>query len=99
MSANEYDQYIHDEHGPPRWRFSLQWVGLLLLCLFVYEIILQPELAIAVACLKFGWKDYRTGQWLFDVDPRPARGRALFWFHIALGMLKVFVAGLSFSLA
>ncbi len=64
------------------------WLVPILLALVVFEVTANPALGIAVACLKFGLKDFRTALWLRRADPVRARGRACSWFYACFGIFK-----------
>jgi hypothetical protein len=70
MNEN-YDEYVHEEGPPTRWRATLTWPGLLALAWLVFELTAQlPVAAMVVAC-KFGWEEIRTALWLYRIDPKP----------------------------
>lgn len=70
-----------------------RWLPLAL-GLLAFELSANPMLGIAVACIKFGWEDFRTALWLRRTDPERSRGWACAWFHLALGFGKIAVMGI-----
>jgi hypothetical protein len=90
MSTNEHDDYVHDEHGPPRrWLRAIHWSGLCLIGWIIYELTMQPALAAGAVCVKFGWEDFRTAVWLRRHDPKRTRGKACAAFYFASGLWKI----------
>src|SRR4051812_46485433 len=74
---------------------DLLWESLpLALGLLAFALTANSILGIAVACLKFGWKEFLTVAWLLWTDPDHSRGLACAGFHAALGFVKTCVAGL-----
>jgi hypothetical protein len=65
--------------------------GLLVLCWVLFELTANATLSVLVACLKFGWEDFRTAHWLRGADPDRDRGRACSWFYLASGVWKTAV--------
>jgi hypothetical protein len=90
---NEHEEYIHDEYGPPKpWLSPLVWSALGLLAFIVYEATMQPALASAMLCVKFGWEDFRTAFWLKRKDPYRPRGKACRALYLASGLWRVSIS-------
>ncbi len=82
------------EHGrgetPTRWwRDLATWTGLIAIGFVLYEWTRQPALATDALCLKFGWEDFKTANWLWRSDPCRARGRACWWLFVGGGLWRV----------
>jgi len=71
----------------------LRWLPLLAGAI-AFELTANAMLGVAVACLRFGERDFSTALWLRRVDPVPSRGRAVAWFLLAMGLGKVALSGL-----
>jgi hypothetical protein len=85
------DDEAFDDSGtvtPARWRGAITWSSLVLVGVVLYELTNQPALGTAGLCLKFGWEDFKTANWLYRYDPRRARGRACWWLYTAAGFWK-----------
>ncbi len=70
----------------------LRWLPLVAGAL-AFELTASAMLGVAVACVRFGEKDFSTAWWLRRVDPVVSRGRAVAWFLVAMGLGKVAVSG------
>ncbi|MCA9258082.1 MAG: hypothetical protein KDA61_02725 [Planctomycetales bacterium] len=62
--------------------------ALLVLAWLLFEVTANATLSVLVTCLKFGWEDFRTANWLRRTDPQPVRGAACSWFYFASGVWK-----------
>lgn len=71
-----------------RWRDAFTWAGCLAVSWILYELTHQLAFGTAMLCLKFGWEDFLTAQWLYRVDLWRPRGRACWWMHISAGLWK-----------
>jgi hypothetical protein len=71
-----------------RWRGVLTWTGLLTAALILYELTRQPALGVVTLCLKFGWEDFKTANWLARVDPWRERARACWWAYLGSGIWR-----------
>jgi hypothetical protein len=69
-----------------RWPVVFSWLGVLVACLALYEMTNYPAVATALLCVKAGFNDFRTANWLRRRDPVPARGRATWWLYVARGL-------------
>ena len=76
-----------EERGPG-WTERLLMPGLFALAWLLFELTAIATLSVLVACLRFGWEDYRTAIWLRRVDPLTARAKTGFWFYLASGVWK-----------
>src|ERR1700756_1259265 len=74
---------------------GLLWSVMLLLGFLLYEWTAQPALGIVVVCSKIGWKDFRTGFWLLQTDPRRSRGWANGCLYLASGTWNTLLLGLA----
>ncbi|MDB5350734.1 MAG: hypothetical protein JWN86_1981 [Planctomycetota bacterium] len=72
------------ERARPFWRWLPLIAGLM-----VFEMTQNPMLGVALACFRFGEKDFRTAWWLGRRDPNRARGRACAWFHLSWGFARI----------
>jgi len=93
MSLNLGD-LVHEDSKSSRWRQSITWSAVVVLGLLVYEFTTQPILGVIVICSKFGWNDFLIAYLLQRVDPNRGRSRAVFWFCLASGVLKVVFASM-----
>ena len=75
--------------GQPARSSVVVWTILTLLTVVVFELTAQPGLAAMVFCSKFAWKNCLTAIWVLRNDPNRGRGRACFWFCLAVGTAKV----------
>jgi hypothetical protein len=84
-----------DTTRPGRSRFGLRlnWLTMGLICMLVYEVTAMPELGAAMACIKFGWDDFRSARWLRRTDPVRPRARACYWLYLAAGLWKAAATG------
>ena len=98
MTKNS-DQPFHVDTWPSRWRQSITWSAVVVLGLLVYEFTTQPILGVIVICSKFGWNDFLIAYLLQRVDPNRARSRAVFWFCLASGLLRVIFASIILAIA
>lgn len=57
----------------------------------LFELTANATLSVMVACLKFGWEDFRTARWLRRADPDLPRATACSWFYVASGVWKTAV--------
>jgi hypothetical protein len=90
---------LEPDRPPRRWRLPFTWLGLLAICLIVYELTHQPALGAVAVCLKFGWEDFVTARWLYYTDPDRRRGRACSWLYFAWGLWKTALVALVMSIA
>jgi hypothetical protein len=70
----------------------LRWLPLVAGAI-AFELTASAMLGVALACFRFGEKDFSTALWLRRVDPVLSRGRAVAWFLLAMGLGKVAVSG------
>ena len=70
----------------------LRWLPLVA-GVIAFELTTDAMLGVALACIRFGEKDFSTALWLRRADPVPNRGRAVAWFLLAMGLAKVTVSG------
>jgi hypothetical protein len=68
-----------------RWPVVFSWLGVLVACLALCEMTNYPAVATALLCVKAGFDDFRTANWLRRRDPVPERGRATWWLYVARG--------------
>ena len=73
------------------WLFPL--AGLVL-----FEVFADPVASVVVACLKFGYADFRTAIWLRG-DPNPVRCSCLPYCYLARGSYVVALTALLITLA
>src|SRR5262245_45921808 len=96
---NEFDEASATDDAPRR-RFSVfNLAALLALAWLVYEATAQPALGAVLACLKFGWDDWRTSIWLWRTDPNRGRARACLWAYFAAGLWRAAIVGTIFMFA
>lgn len=92
------DVFRIDEAERPSW-FAVgdAWSWLFpVLGLALFETFAHPAVAVAVACLKFGYADFRTALWLRG-DPNPIRGGALAPCYLTRGLFVSAGWGLLFA--
>lgn len=78
---------IEEPERHPRIAVGDAWSWLFpVLGVAVFECFANPGVAVAVACLKFGYPDFRTALWLRR-DPRTIRGGVLSLCYLARGLL------------
>lgn len=88
------------------WPQQLVLPLLLALAWLLFELTANATLCVFVACLKFGWQDFRTAIWLMRTDPVRPRGKSGFWFYLSSGIWKtaivpilaVFIIGILWGL-
>jgi hypothetical protein len=81
-----------DSPGDPRrLPTGLVLPALLLAAWLLFELTANATLSVLLACLKFGWEDFRTAWWLYRVDPVRRRALACSWFYLASGIWKTAV--------
>lgn len=68
---------------------SFVWFLVAGLAWLLFELTANSSLVAVVACLKFGWYDFRNGVWLWRKDPHRERGQTCLWFYLALGFWKI----------
>ena len=92
------DIFRIDEPERPSWFAAGDaWSWLFpVLGLALFEIFAHPAVAAAVACLKFGYADFRTALWLRG-DPNPIRGGALAPCYLTRGLFVSAGWGLLFA--
>lgn len=80
----EFEQ--HNSRGLPP---GLIWFLVAGLAWLLFEFTANSSLVAVVACLKFGWYDFRNGLWLRRTDPNRERGQTCLWFYLALAFWKI----------
>ena len=82
------------------WPAGLVWIIVAGTAWLLFELHANSSLVAVVACLKFGWYDFRNGLWLWRTDPFPKRGGTHFWFYLALAFWKISLTavGLTFGI-
>jgi hypothetical protein len=86
------------EAASSHWRGAINWSGLLLAAIVLYELTDQPAAGTALLCLKAGWDDIKTASWLRRSDPLKVRARAHWWLYVADGLFKVQMVALATAL-
>ncbi len=71
------------------WPSGLVWIIVAGTAWLLFELHANSSLVAVVACLKFGWYDFRNGLWLWRRDPIAQRGQTHFWFYLALAFWKI----------
>ena len=71
------------------WPAGLVWIIVAGTAWLLFELNANSSLVAVVACLKFGWYDFRSGLWLRRTDPITKRGQTHFWFYLALAFWKI----------
>jgi hypothetical protein len=71
------------------WPIGLAWLLLAGFAWVLFDLTANSSLVAVVACLKFGWHDFRNGLWLWRNDACPKRGQTCFLFYLALGFWKI----------
>lgn len=74
------------------WTDRAVWGALALAGFLAWSHFSRPGLGMALACVKFGWTDFRTALWLRRFDPHRGRAYALFWFYLASGLWRITIA-------
>jgi hypothetical protein len=80
-----------DDIGHPGARWIWPVAGLAAVVLF--EMTANLSLSALILCVKFGWADLMAARWITRSDTDPGRRRALCYFQIAQGALKIVLAG------
>lgn len=93
MAANSKLFEIEAEQEPALLD-RLIWPLFLLLAWVAFELTANATLSLVFACLKFGVNDFRTGWWLWQVDPQRRRARACSAFYLASGVWKTAIGPL-----
>ncbi|MFO0840985.1 MAG: hypothetical protein U0797_01120 [Gemmataceae bacterium] len=94
------DDALEQPDSPRRpWRLPFGWLTLFALAWVVYELTHSPAWASALICLKFGWEDFLTAQWIWRNDPVAARRRSLGWLYNAWGAWKTAAVAFLMSVA
>ncbi len=78
-----------DQDADPAFSFGWAWVLMATLAWVLFEVTANSALVGVVACLKFGWYDFRNGLWLWRTDPNIKRGNTCFFFYLALAFWKI----------
>jgi hypothetical protein len=68
---------------------GLAWIVVAGIAWVLFELTANSALVAVVACLKFGWYDFRNGLWLWRTDPDKKRGATCFFFYWALAFWKI----------
>lgn len=71
------------------WPVGLAWLLVAGLAWLLFDLTANSSLVAVMACLKFGWYDFRSGLWLWQTDPNPKRGQTCFVFYLALAFWRV----------
>ena len=71
------------------WPAGLVWFLVAGFAWLLFELTANSSLVAVVACIKFGWYDFRNGLWLWRTDPSRGRGQTCLWFYFALGFWKI----------
>jgi hypothetical protein len=99
IMSPESDDLNHEETVTSTWRQSITWCGLFVLAMLVYEFTTQPILGVIVICSKFGWNDFLIAYFLPRIDSDRSRSRAVFWFCLASGLMRVSIASTFLAIA
>lgn len=98
MSTEELAYQPELEQDAARtWPNGLAWLIVGGLAWLLFELTANSALVAVVACLKFGWYDFRNGLWLYRTDPRKERGLASFFFYLALGFWKISLSAVALT--
>jgi hypothetical protein len=62
----------------------LPWLIVAGAALIIHQLTGNTTLAAALLYAQAWWKPFRCGLWLCGVDPLASRGRACFWFYLAM---------------
>ena len=87
-TSERVDPFAAFEEPAPGLAERLLMPALFALAWLLFELTAIATLSVLVACLRFGWEDYRTAMWLRRVDPERARAKTGFWFYMASGVWK-----------
>lgn len=82
--------------GNPVGRWA--WPVLGLAAILLFELTANVALSAFVLCLKAGWSDVVAARWLARNERHRGRKRTLWYFQLALGALKVVIAGAALSI-
>ena len=80
---------------PPSRKSLFLWLAAFGFATSVFLLTNSPLLAAIYPYLRAGWPSFSTGCWLRRVDPWPARGRAAFYFHLAMSGFLAAAAGVA----
>lgn len=78
-----------EQDAAREWPVGLASLLLAGLAWLLFDLTANSALVAVVACLKFGWHDFRNGLWLWRTDPLSKRGQTCFFFYLALGFWKI----------
>lgn len=87
-AAGDRDNWYERDDQPAGSRAPWRWLPLVV-GLIVFEITLNPMLAVALACFRFGDADFATAWWLLRRDPLRRRSYACAGFHVAWGFTRI----------
>ena len=87
--ASDEPGFLVDDAPATRRRWSPTRLAAWAVALVVFEVTMDPSLAVIVGCSKFGWEPWRTAWWLRREDPDRARGRACGWLYLSWGLWRV----------
>ena len=66
----------------------LAWPFVLVAAVVIHHVTGSPIAAALLLAVHAGWKSFRCGLWLKNVDPVAARGWVCFWFYLATAFWK-----------
>jgi hypothetical protein len=67
----------------------LGWFGVIAVAVLAFTNELGFNLAVALACLNFGWSKFKLARWLKRADPDRRRGKICSRFYLAWGLWKI----------
>jgi nitrate reductase NapE component len=67
----------------------LAWLGVIAVAVLAFTNEVSFCLAVALACLNFGWRKIKLARWLKKVDPDRRRAKICSRFYLAWGLWKI----------
>lgn len=92
MPDDFHDSSQNEVH--PSRKSLFVWLAAFGFATSVFLLTNSPLLAASYPYLRAGWPSFSTGCWLRRVDPWSARGRAAFYFYLAMSGFRAASAGL-----
>ena len=87
-AAGDRDNWDGGGDQADQRRAPWRWLPIVV-ALIVFEVTLNPMLAVALACFRFGDADFATAWWLLRRDPLRQRSYACAGFHVAWGFARI----------
>jgi hypothetical protein len=89
MSAHVVDVRREREDARRRAYETLNWLAMMAVAVFIFELTADPSLPVVVGCLKFGTPEFKIARWLRRADPDRVRGRTCSLFYVTLAIMRI----------